>query len=384
MGARPRIDSIDLLRGLVMVVMALDHTRDFFGGSSMDPRDVGQPALFLTRWVTHFCAPVFVLLAGTSAWLFGSRGKSRREVSRFLLTRGLWLVALEFTVVRLGWTFSLDYVFVPAQVIWAIGCSMLTLSALVFLPRWAIGAFGLVLVAGHNALDPIRADDLGAARWAWMLLHEFGPLEPRPGTTFFVAYPLVPWVGVIALGYWVGPAFLRDEDERRRILLALGLGACTLFGLLRATNLYGDPTPWTAQGDVTTTLLSFVNCEKYPPSLLFLLMTLGPSLALLPLLEGVRGPLARSLVTIGRVPLLYYVAHVPLIHALAVGFAQVLYADAAWLFGGFPPFAKPDAYGFALPWVYAVWLGVVVALLPLCHWFAGVKQRRSEWWLSYL
>ncbi len=381
---RPRIDSIDLLRGLVMVVMALDHARDFFGASSMDPRDVSQPALFLTRWVTHFCAPVFVFLAGTAAFLYGNRGKTRADVSRFLATRGLWLVVLEFTIVRFGWIFSLDYVFIPAQVIWAIGVSMLALSLLVFLPRPVIAAFGIALIVGHNALDGIRAEDWGRFGWAWMLIHQFGPIPLSETATLFVAYPLVPWIGVIAAGYAFGPVMLLDTPQRDRACLAFGLGATAAFVLLRALAVYGDPQPWAPQATAIETGLAFLNCEKYPPSLLFLLMTLGPTIALLPVFERLRGPLATILVTIGRVPLLYYVVHVPLIHAVAVGLALAIHGDAAWLFGEFPPFAKPEDYGFALPVVYALWLAVVASLIPLCRWFAEVKQRRSDWWLSYL
>ncbi len=384
MGARPRVDSIDLLRGLVMVVMALDHARDFFGASSLDPRDLGQPALFLTRWITHFCAPVFVFLAGTSAFLYGNRGKTTRDVSRFLLTRGLWLVVLELTIVRLGWLYALDLQLFPAQVIWAIGWSMVTLSLLVFLPRWAMLGFAVALIVGHNAFDGIEAARFGAFDWLWVVLHRGGPLELAPDVTLLVAYPLVPWLGVIAAGYLLGPVFLLEAPARRSRLLRVGLGACAAFLLLRTLDVYGDPRPWTHQGDLFTTALSFIDCEKYPPSLLFLLMTLGPSIALLPVLEHARGRLARTLVTIGRVPLMYYVVHLWLLHAIALVVARVTFGDVGWLVGGWSFLTKPSGYGVGLPFVYALWLLVVVSLLPLCRWFAAVKQRRSDWWLSYL
>jgi uncharacterized membrane protein len=383
-GVRPRLDSIDLLRGLVMVVMALDHARDFFGASSLDPDDPTQPVLFLTRWSTHFCAPVFVFLAGSSAFLYGTRGKTTRDVSRFLLTRGLWLVVLELTVVRFGWLYAFDLQLFPAQVIWAIGWSMVTLSLLVFLPRWAILGFAIAMIAGHNAFDGVEAARLGAFGWAWVVLHQGGPLELAPDVTLLVAYPLIPWLGVIAAGYALGPAFLLDAPARRGRLLRTGLGACALFVFLRALDVYGDPQAWAFQGELLTTALSFVNTEKYPPSLLFLLMTLGPSIALLPALEHARGRLARTLVTIGRVPLMYYVVHILLLHAVALAVARVTFGDVGWLLGGWSFLTKPSGYGVGLPVVYALWLLVVVSLLPLCRWFAAVKQRRHDWWLSYL
>ncbi|MBW2724037.1 MAG: DUF1624 domain-containing protein [Deltaproteobacteria bacterium] len=384
MSARPRIDSFDLLRGLVMVVMALDHTRDYLAAGGMDPRDLSQPAMFLTRWITHYCAPVFVFLAGVSAFLYGSRGKTLPQVSRFLWTRGLWLIVLELTVVRIGWTFGLAPEFIPAQVIWAIGCSMVALSGLVFLPRSVIAAVGLVMIFGHNLLDGIRAEDFESGGWIWMILHQPGPLHPFEGVMFYVAYPLVPWIGVIAAGYALGPVATLEAQERRRWLLRIGLGACAGFVLLRGLDGYGNPAPWSAEGGVMTSVLSFINCEKYPPSLLFLLMTLGPSIALLSPLESARGWLARTLITIGRVPLFYYVLHIPLIHLVAVGVAIATGFDTAWLFGGFPIFAKPEGYGVGLLGVYVIWFAVVVALIPLCRWFSGVKQRRDDWWLSYL
>jgi uncharacterized membrane protein len=269
-------------------------------------------------------------------------------------------------------------------VIWAIGCSMVALSVLVFLPRSIIAAFGLVMIFGHNLLDGISAEDLGSGGWIWMVLHQQGALHPFEGVMFFVAYPLVPWIGVIAAGYALGPVATLDSQERRRWLLRIGLGACAGFVLLRGLDLYGNPTQWSGEGGFLNVALSFINCEKYPPSLLFLLMTLGPSIALLSPLENARGWLAETLITIGRVPLFYYVLHIPLIHLVALGVAALTGFDTAWLFGGFPIFAKPEGYGIPLPWVYVLWLAVVVALIPLCRWFAGVKQRRDDWWLSYL
>jgi uncharacterized membrane protein len=242
--ARPRIDSIDLLRGAIMIVMALDHTRDFFGTGGLNPRDVGDPALFLTRWITHFCAPLFILLAGVAAYLYGARGRSVTEISRFLLTRGLWLVVMEFTVLRVAWSFGFNFGFSVGNVIWALGASMVVLSALVYLPRWAIAAVGLVMIAGHNLFDGIHAADLGSAGWIWTILHERGMVPLGPAAKFYVLYPLVPWIGVMAAGYALGPVFQLDRAARRRWLVALGVLTCVGFIVLRASNLYGDPAPW--------------------------------------------------------------------------------------------------------------------------------------------
>jgi uncharacterized membrane protein len=379
---RSRINSIDLLRGLVMVVMALDHVRDFFGAGGGNVRDIGDAGLFLTRWVTHFCAPTFILLAGISAYLHGARGHSTRDTSRFLLTRGLFLIVLELTLVRVAWRFNYDLSIFVFQVIWVLGAAMVVLALLVHLPRWAIAAIGLAMVAGHNLLDGIRAEDLGSAGFAWAFLHQPALLRVA-GVGVYPFYSLLPWVGVMALGYALGPIMRLERGQRRRWLLRLGAGISVGFVLLRATNLYGDPTAWTSYDNVVSTVLSFINCEKYPPSLLYLMMTLGPMLMLLAVFEQARGRVADSIITIGRVPLLYYVAHLYLIHALAVLYAAVIVGDSAWLFAG-APLRKPAGYGLPLGGLYVVWLLVVVSLYPVCRWFADLKQRRREWWWSYL
>jgi uncharacterized membrane protein len=381
--ARPRLDSIDLLRGLVMVLMALDHTRDFFGTSGMNPRDVTDPALFLTRWITHYCAPIFIMLAGVSAYLYGQRGRSTAEISRFLLTRGFWLIVLEFTIVRLGWSFATDFTYFVTQVIWAIGASMIVLAALVWLPRAAIAAIGVGMIVGHNLLDGLHAEQFGSLGWVWNLLHEPKVLTLWTGSQLYALYPLIPWAGVMAAGYALGPEFALRPDQRRRRFLALGAAITLGFVVLRLSNLYGDPAAWSVHDGILPTVLSVLNVEKYPPSLLYLMITLGPALVLLALFERARGSLADWITTFGRVPLLYYVAHIFLIHALAVAAAALMVGDVAWLFGGLPS-GKPAGYGLALPGVYAVWLVVVVALYPLCQWFADLKRRRSEWWWSYL
>jgi uncharacterized membrane protein len=382
--ATRRLVAIDLLRGLVMILMALDHTRDFFGASGMDPRDVYDPALFLTRWVTHFCAPVFIFLAGISAWLYGARSRSTGDLSRFLLTRGFWLIVLEFTVVRLGWTFSLAPSFLVTQVIWAIGVSMVALAALVHLPRWAVAALALIMIAGHNALDGIEAANFGAAAWVWNLLHEPALLELGPGVSLFALYPLIPWIGVMAAGYCLGPVFAIDDPaSRRRWLLGLGIAVTAGFVLLRACNLYGDPAPWVLEQGWSATVLSFLNCEKYPPSLLYLMMTLGPALILLVAFERAAGPVARWLTVFGSVPLFYYVLHLFLIHGLAVAFAQFTTGQSAWLLGASPP-ERPSGYGLSLLEVYLVTLLIVMMLYAPCRWFAATKRSGSGWWWSYL
>jgi uncharacterized membrane protein len=382
--ARTRLDSIDLVRGFVMAIMVLDHVRDFLGGSSTNPRDVTQPVLFMTRWITHLCAPTFVFLAGVSAYLYGHRGRTRTEISRFLATRGLWLVALELTVIRLGWTFQLWPDFLFLQVIWVIGWAMVVLAGLVFLPRWAIGGFGLGLIVGHNLFDSVHAAELGRAGWAWSVAHEPAVFPPTAGITVFELYPLIPWIGVLAAGYAFGPVFTRSREERTRRLLQAGLGTLALFAVLRGFSLYGDPVDRQAYDEPVAWFLSFINCEKYPPSLLYLLMTLGLAMLLLVAAERARGAAAGVLVTFGRVPLLFYVAHIVLVHLAAIVYAIASGAETGWLFGGLPPMSKPEGFGLPLPGVYAVWIVILVALYPLCRWFAAVKRRRSDWWLSYL
>ncbi|HYY99018.1 MAG TPA: heparan-alpha-glucosaminide N-acetyltransferase domain-containing protein [Pyrinomonadaceae bacterium] len=395
LNARARLHSVDALRGVVMVIMALDHVRDFFHvyAKTLDPLDPSKTwtGLFFTRWITHFCAPTFVFLAGTGAFLSTRRGRTKKELSKFLLTRGLWLILLEVTAVRFGWFFNFDYHFVLIQVIWAIGWGMIALAGLVFLPVRVIAAFGLAMVFLHNLLDRFPAKDFGEWRWLWVVLHETNVTVPKPGFLFLFAYPLVPWVGVMAAGYAFGQILTLERERRRRILFRVGLAAVALFVALRALNFYGDPLPWSAQErGLWFTFLSFLNTRKYPPSLLFLLMTLGPSIIALALFDRAREPgaLARPFVVFGRVPMFYYLLHVPLMHIVAIVLAYVRYGHAEWFFMNWltpgQPQLEPQGYGYDLWVVYLVWLGVVVALYPLCRWFAGVKARRRDAWLSYL
>jgi len=377
--APARVASIDILRGLVMILMALDHVRDFFTNVRFDPLDLAQTSapLFLTRWITHFCAPTFVLLAGVSARLMSQRC-SRAELSRFLFTRGLWLAVLEVTLVSLVWTFNVRYdhgLFL--QVIWAIGVSMMLLALLVHLPIRAIVLSSVVIICGHNLLDGIQPQNLGAwAPW-WSVLHVFGPIPHA-----FVAYPLIPLIAVMSLGYCIGLLFELPQEQRVRRFIWLGTASVVAFVVLRAPNVYGDPADWTLQSTTLRTLLSFVNVQKYPPSLQYLLITIGVGLLLLAAFESARGKVGEVLRTFGRVPLFFYVLHVALAHVAAgiVGYAMgfgyaLLTADFMLV---------PQQWGFSLPFVYLAWVLVVATLYPACRWFAAVKRRRSDWWLSYL
>src|SRR6476646_2407743 len=372
-GGQARIVSIDILRGLVMAIMALDHTRDFFGTSGFNPRDVMEPALFLTRWVTHFCAPTFIFLAGLSAFLYG-RGRSTEELSRFLLIRGLWLILLDLTLIKFGWRFDLDPYRLGAGVIVVIGASMVALAALIWLPRWAIAGVSFIMLGGHNLLDGVRAEQLGEGSWAWHVLHEPGLVPLGDGANLYVLYPLMPWIGVMAVGYLLGPVMQLDGAARQRVLFRLGAAVTLGFIVLRATNLDGDPAPWIAQETWLSTLLSFLNCEKYPPSLLYLMMTLGPALMLLACFEHARGAFARLLATFGQVPFFYYVVHLYLIHALAV----------ATTFAMTGVLTRTPAIGLSLPGVYVVWFLALVLLYPIGRWFAVLKESGRGWWWSYL
>ncbi|MGH7631911.1 MAG: DUF1624 domain-containing protein [Gemmatimonadales bacterium] len=384
--APPRLGSIDLLRGGVIVLMALDHVRYFLTDARFDPTDPARTTavLFATRWITHLCAPVFVFLAGVGARLSLGRGRDRRSLSRFLWTRGLWLVLLELTVARAAWQFNFDYAYSSALVLWALGWCMVALAGLIRLPDLWIGAIAIGMVALHNLVDRVSAAELGAAGWLWKILHEPGTIALTPGVELFVLYPLVPWIGVMALGYVFGPVFSRPPAERDRFLLRVGLALCAGFVMLRLANGYGDPTRWTTQAPPGRTVLSFLNATKYPASLLYLLMTLGPAMLLVPVLDRARGRLANVVRTFGRVPLFFWLLHVPLIHLVAVAFSLARYGTIVpWLVWN-PPAAPTEGYGYSLPVVYGVTLAVVAALYPLCRWFAGLKRRRRDHWLSYL
>jgi uncharacterized membrane protein len=391
---RTRIDSIDLVRGLVMVIMALDHVRDYFHGPSQHfaPEDLTRTDgwLFFTRWITHFCAPSFVFLAGTAAYLYARRGRTTSELSRFLWTRGLWLILLELTIVRwFGWDLGIGVSDPGLAVIWALGASMVVLAALVWLPWRIVLTLGVGIIVLHNTLDTIRPEQFGPAHWLWRLLHVRGPL--LPGTEFGIrlGYPGLPWIGVMAAGYCFGRILELQPEHRRRMLVRLGAGLTAAFVVLRWSNLYGDPVPWTVQPSLALTIVSFLNCEKYPPSLLYLLMTLGPMLLVLAAFDRVRARASNPLLVFGRVPLFYYLLHLPLLHITAVVFAQAQYGRSAFMLGS-PPSLRgprpdfPTDYGYDLWIVYLVWIAIVVALYPVCRWYAGLKQRSKSPVLSYL
>jgi uncharacterized membrane protein len=379
------VDAVDLTRGVIMIIMALDHTRDFFGMPGAQPTNLATTtaALFATRWITNICAPVFFLLIGTGARL-SLRKQSVSELARFLVTRGLWLVVAEVVVARcLAYQFNVDYRATMLLVLWAAGWCMMALAALIRLPMAAVLTIGLGMIAGHNVLDGVRVN-----AWWWAVLHGPGMVIARPDFTVFAAYPLIPWIGVTAVGYALGTVYDWERARRQAFLVRAGVAASAAFVLLRFVNGYGDPAPWSLQGTPLFTALSFLNTSKYPPSLLFLLMTLGPALLLLAALERDSIRALRPALAIGRVPFFYYVGHFALIHVLAVAVCLARYGSAHWMFEspdlGNYPFTAPPGWGNPLPVVYGVWALVVVLMYPLCRWFAGVKQRNSAWWLSYL
>ena len=452
-----RIASIDIIRGAVMVLMAIDHVRVFSGVPAGGP----TPGVFFTRWVTHLCAPAFIFLAGTAAFLYGEKVRDRGALARFLVTRGAWLVLLELTVLRFAWTFNFDYAhYALAGVIWVIGWCMILMAALVFLPVAAIGTIGVAIVALHNVSDfyvfqLAHAASTSSLSWLWQLLYFGGSIAlggGENGPQLAVLYSIIPWIGVMAAGFAFGRVMQLDAGRRRRVCFALGGGAIAAFLVLRGFNLYGDPRPWgdaarraqaarlaaqrasaqaatspnsaTSQGAQATTpprsqqptppaasantppantpsanapprrqppptpaLLQFLGTNKYPASLLFLLMTLGPTILLIPLLERARGPIASVLTVFGRVPFFYYVLHIPLIHLIFVGLSIVRFGTVIpWLTTNHPMFVPPPppGYTYSLPALYAITFAAVTILYFPCRWFASLKSRRRDRWLSYL
>ena len=388
-----RINSIDLLRGIVMVIMALDHTRDFFHKEAFtdDPLNLATttPVLYFTRWITHFCAPTFVFLSGTSAFLMGQR-RTKKQLSKFLITRGLWLVFVELFIITLGWTFNPLYNVFILQVIWAIGISMIILGLLVRLPFSIILAFGILVVFGHNLLDYPEAERNQQVGFWWDLIHHAKFSFYNIDKTHAVAliYAFLPWTGLMALGYCIGSWFKNDAVPavRRKRLILLGLGGVVLFIILRFINSYGDPVPWTHQSrGLLYTFLSFLNTNKYPPSLMFSCMTLGPAILFLAFIEKWQGKTSRFFITYGRVPFFYYVLHFYFIHAFCViAFFASGYTTSQIVTPNFPFFFRPPTFGFDLWVVYAVWIVVVLLLYPLCRWYNRYKAGHSHWWLSYL
>jgi len=385
-----RIQSIDKLRGIVIVLMMLDHVRDFIHASSyaIDPLDPRQTnvLLYVTRWVSHFCAPTFVFLAGVSAWLQLARSNDKRGVAWLLLTRGVWLIFLENTVIGFGWSFSLHFSFF-LQVIWAIGAAMIVLAGLMWLPRAAVLGIGVGITVGHDLLSRISPDQLGAFADIWKLLN-FDSIIQIDGVDVVVVYPALAWLGVMCLGYGIGSLFVSDERRRERLFTALGSFLLVVFFTLRGFNLYGDPHLWQPQGTLRDTLMVFFNVEKYPPSLLFLCITLGPMLLALPLINRWRGVTARVFLTFGSVPFFAYVLHLYIAHILALLLTILCGASTAALIdvlnrANFHP-EMLKGTGLPLYVVYPLWLTVLMIVYPLCRWYADLRRRRRDWWLRYL
>jgi uncharacterized membrane protein len=390
-----RIESIDILRGLVMVIMALDHTRDYFhfsglnAGGALGPTDLATttPFLFFTRFITHYCAPVFVFLAGTSAYLYGSR-KTKNELFKFLFTRGLWLIILEIFINNLIWQFDLGFNFIMLQVIWAIGISMICLSLLIYLPKKILLIIGFILIFGHNLFDGIVMKGNNLSSILWYILHQRQGFSIDSGQIIVIGYPIIPWIGVIVLGYCFGTLYVKDFNSllRKKWLLFFGLGSVILFLILRAVNIYGNLDAWSVQKNTMFTILSFLNVTKYPPSLDFILITLGPSMLFLIYIENVKNKITEWLLVFGRVPLFYYFIHVLLIHTFAVAsvlisgnWQNILLDDRA-----FSP-VNMAKYGYSLFVVYLVWIVIVLLLYIPCKKYMIYKaSNRDKWWLSYL
>ncbi|MEO6229506.1 MAG: heparan-alpha-glucosaminide N-acetyltransferase domain-containing protein [Ferruginibacter sp.] len=386
--AKNRINSIDLLKGLVMIIMALDHTRDYFHAPAyiFDPADPTQTTLpiFFTRWITHFCAPAFSFLAGLSAFMVGKR-KTLQQLSSFLLTRGLWLIFIELTIVNFAWYFDIQFRTFGLLVIWSLGVSMIVLSALVHLPKKFILLFSCLLIFGHNLLDGIHS----TGGLFWGIIHEQMFYKLSDHIQLLIGYPIVPWIAVMPLGYYVGSFYDQpfDSMRRRKIFNIIGIAAITLFIILRWTNVYGDSQPSKHYDTVSKDLISFLNPSKYPPSLLYLLMTLGVTFLFLANAEKLKGRAVNFFSTFGRVPFFYYILHLYLIHIVAMIFAKLSGFGwgklilSTWI--GFDPSVR--GYGFPLWVVYLVWIGVILLLYPLCKMFDNYKQKHKEKrWLSYL
>jgi len=390
-----RIQSVDALRGAIMMLMAIDHIRDYVSRSAQQflPTDLTRttPALFLTRWITHFCAPVFMLTAGLGAYFWMTRGHhSKGELSRLMISRGIWLIALEVTILRLIFFSQISWTANPVILIilWAIGISMIGLAGLIYLPMRVIAAVSIAIMALHNLLDHVSDERFGRAAWIWDILHQQNVVAFH-GIKFVTAYPVLPWIGVMAGGYCLGTVFEWDADRRRRFLMRLGLVLAAAFVVVRAVNVYGDPLRWSHQASPVFTVLSFLNVTKYPPSLDFLLMTLGPAMVALAWLERFHFHSTNPLIVFGRVPFFYYAAHLLLAHLIAIGMNFVRYGAKSFLLIAPPSMGGPSqlfpvGYGFPLWTVDAVWVVVILLLYPACLWFARLKQRRHDWWLTYL
>lgn len=386
-----RIESIDILRGLVMVLMALDHTRDYFhyGSFFSNPTDIETttPFLFFTRFITHYCAPVFIFLAGTSAFLYGSK-KSKSALFKFLITRGFWLILLSLVVNNFLWKFDVTYSLISFQVIWAIGLCMILLSLVIYIPIKGLLALGIILVAGHNLLDSIVLQGSSFKSIIWYILHQRQFISIG-GRMFSFAYPIIPWFGLITLGYCFGTLYKKGVDfkKRKKYLIGLGVSSITLFLIIRGINSYGDLVPWSVQDTTTKTILSFFKVSKYPPSLVYLLITVGPAILFLYAIENTKNKLTDFLLVFGRVPLFYYFLHILVIHGLAI--IGILIVGGNWttmiLTQDVFINAKLVNYGYSLFIVYLVWIFVVTLLyFPSKTYMAYKANNKDKWWLSYL
>jgi uncharacterized membrane protein len=390
--SKKRITSIDLLRGIIMVIMALDHVRDFLHAQAMtgDPTNMQTttPQLFFTRWITHYCAPIFVFLSGTSIYLQGLR-KTKKELSIFLIKRGLWLVFAEITILTLGWTFNPLYNLLFIQVIWAIGISMVIIGILIRTSYNVILITGLLIVFFHNLLDyPEAARNQQVGFW-WNFLHHarFSIYEIFPNHFALILYAFVPWTGVMCLGYCLGKFFNPNVtvEQRRKKLLQLGSLTILFFIVIRFINLYGDPAPWSVQRNAVFTFLSFINVTKYPPSLMYISMTIGPALIALALFENVKNKVSDFFTVFGRVPFFYYILHLFLIHGLTVlGFYLSGYGSKDIVSSNIPFLFRPASFGYSLKIVYLIWIFVIIILYPLCKWYNKYKSTHNKWWLSYI
>jgi uncharacterized membrane protein len=389
---KTRITSIDFLRGAIMIIMALDHVRDYLysGSFYFDPLDLAKTSsvLFFTRWITHFCAPIFLLLAGTSAYLIGQK-KTKSELAVFLVKRGLWLVFLEMLVMNLGWNFSLAFPMFFFITIWALGVSMIILAALIHLPNKLILALSLIIICGHNLFDGVHFPGNTLPAFGWSLLHD-QQFFTWHHEALLVGYPIIPLFAVMSLGYCVGQLYGSgyDTEKRKRILIITGGSAIILFILLRFSNIYGDPVKWSEQKDAFFTFLSFLNVHKYPPSLLYLLLTLGSALLFLGFTEQLQNGVVKVVSVYGRVPMFYYLIHIYIIHLIAIISSAIIPGQNwhLWLLQK-PIWFTTDlkGYGFSLPVAYLIWIAIVAGLYPLCKRYDAYKQsHKDKWWLSYL
>jgi len=385
-----RIQSIDFVRGFVMIIMAIDHCRDFLHigfNSDQNPLDFATttPGLFLTRWITHFCAPVFVFLSGTSIFLYSSKGKTKKQVAFFLFTRGLWLMLLEIVFIEPMWDFNITIIYL--QVIWAIGLSMVVLSVLQYLPYRVLLITGLVIVFGHNLLDNIVVDSPFWKSALWSIVHQRRDYPINDHFLFIVQYPFLPWLGLMILGYTLGKLYQPDiiPAYRKKTLRILGITAIALFILIRWTNLYGDIHQWAAQKTSVFTFLDFINTTKYPPSLLYILMTIGPALILLSFTESITDSIGKKIIVFGKVPFFYYILHILLIHVIA--WLLFFVTGHSWNDLDFTHFRNgslPYGSGYSLWVVYTVWAAVIIILYFPCRWYSKYKATHKQWWLSYI